>query len=113
MASMRKSRSSIPMWTCVPKMSSCWARSCRSCLTPMYRSSGVISCVIQLENGCVPSAAILSPWRAADLGAALHHRLVQLQLHLLHHQVVAGEDLGDVRSELARLRIDDLIFFFD
>ena len=34
MASMRNSRSSMPMWTWVPKMSSCWARSCMSCLTP-------------------------------------------------------------------------------
>src|ERR1041384_4727026 len=62
---MRKSRSSIPMWTWVPKMRSRCARSCRSSRTPIYRSSGVISWSCQEENGWLPAAATLRPCLAA------------------------------------------------
>src|SRR5512140_480160 len=58
---MRNSGSSIPMCTCVPKISSDCASSAMSAFTPMYRSSGVISCVTHEENGCVPAAATRSP----------------------------------------------------
>ncbi len=51
--------------------------------------------------------------RAADLGADLDDGLVQLGLHLLEEAVVRLEDLGDVRRQLARLRVDDLVLFLD
>jgi hypothetical protein len=38
---------------------------------------------------------------------------VQLRLDLLEDDVIALEDLGDVRAELARNGIDDLVFLFD
>ena len=115
----------MPMCTWVPKISSRCARSCMSSFTPRYRSSGVISCFIQDENGWVPAAAILSPFargqldhraaevhqlgphlggRAADLGADLDDGLVQLGLHLLQEAVVRLQDLGDVRGQLSGLR---------
>ena len=51
--------------------------------------------------------------RAAHLRADFHHRLVKLRLHLADRDVVALQHLGDVRPELARLRIDDLILLLD
>src|SRR5689334_6878839 len=49
----------------------------------------------------------------ADLAAHFHHRLMQLRLDLLEHEMVALEDLGDVGAKLAGLGIDDLVLFFD
>ncbi len=51
--------------------------------------------------------------RLAHAGADLHDGLVQLRLHLTQDQVVVLEDLGDVRAQLPRLRIDDLVLFLD
>jgi len=50
---------------------------------------------------------------ATDLAPDLDHRLMQLGLHLLEDEMIALEDLGDVRAELARLGIDDLVLFLD
>jgi hypothetical protein len=38
---------------------------------------------------------------------------VQLRLHLFENEMVALEDLGDVRAELPRPRVDDLVLFLD
>src|SRR3989454_7981217 len=51
--------------------------------------------------------------RPAHRGADLHDRLMQLGLHLGQHQVIPGEELGDVRLELARRGIDDLVLLLD
>ena len=50
----------------------------------------------------------------ADAGADFDHRLMHLRLDLLaedHPPLV--DHLGDVRAQLARLRVDDLKLFFD
>src|SRR5207248_3444578 len=52
--------------------------------------------------------------RLADVRADLDDRLVELRLHLLaQDQLPLLEQLGDVRAQLARLGIDDLVLFFD
>ena len=51
---------------------------------------------------------------AANAGADFHHRLDHLGLDLLAEQHLAFfEDLGDVRTQLACLWIDDLKLLFD
>src|SRR6185369_14820975 len=51
---------------------------------------------------------------ATDAGAHFDHRLDHLGLDLFAQQHLAFfEYLGDVRAQLARLRIDDLKFLFD
>jgi hypothetical protein len=51
---------------------------------------------------------------AANLGADFHSRLVQLGFDLfLQHHFAIGQDLLNVRTQLARLGIDDLQFFLD
>src|SRR5438477_3351421 len=51
---------------------------------------------------------------AADLGAELDHRLMHLRLNVLfQNHFAAGENLLNVRTQLARFRIDDLEFFLD
>ncbi len=51
---------------------------------------------------------------AANLGVQFHDRLVQLGFGaLLQNQFAVGQNLLDVRTQLARFRIDDLEFFFD
>src|ERR1043165_4014844 len=51
---------------------------------------------------------------ATNSGPDLDHRLNHFRLDLLAQQHLAFfEDLGDVRTEFARLRIDDLKFLFD
>src|SRR5205823_7556185 len=50
----------------------------------------------------------------ADLGAEFHHRLMHLGLDVLfQNHFAAGKNLLNVRTQLARLRIDDLEFLFD
>src|SRR4029077_13053595 len=51
--------------------------------------------------------------RPAYRGADLHDRLVQLGLHLGQNQMIASEELRDVRFQLARRGIDDLVLFLD
>src|SRR3954468_4492490 len=52
--------------------------------------------------------------RAANLRAPFDDRLVQLRLDLLLEDEPARlQDLRDVRAQLARDRIDDLVFFLD
>jgi hypothetical protein len=51
--------------------------------------------------------------RTTDRGPDLDDGLVQLGLHLPHHQVIVLEDLRDVGLKLTRLGIDDLVFLFD
>ena len=51
--------------------------------------------------------------RPADRRADLDDRLVQLRLHLPEEAVVVLEELRDVRLQLASLRVDDLVLFFD
>src|SRR3989441_2553691 len=46
-------------------------------------------------------------------GADLHDRLIQLGLHLGQDQMISGEELRDVRFELARRGIDDLVLLLD
>ena len=100
----------------------------------MYRSSGVISWVSHDENGWVPAAAMTRPLlpassitvprrrtssaRAsagvlADSSADLDHRLVQLRLDLAQQEMIAVENLGDVRLQLPGFGIDDLVLFLD
>ncbi len=52
---------------------------------------------------------------AADAGADLDHRLVHLGLHaLVQEQLALLDDFGvDVRAQIARDRIDGLVFLFD
>ena len=60
------------------------------------------------------SSARASAGRLADLGADLDHRLVQFGLDLLAEDELALlEDLRDVRLQLPRLRVDDLVLFLD
>ena len=95
----------------------------------------MIGTLAQCEIGCVPDAAIrrpfslvslmISPRRrvtsrracvdvGADRRADLDDRLVHLALDLVLQPLLAfGKHLGDVRLQLARLRIDDLKLFFD
>jgi hypothetical protein len=49
----------------------------------------------------------------AHLASHLDHGLVQLGLHFLEHEVITFENLGDVRSELPRGGVDDLVLFLD
>ena len=50
----------------------------------------------------------------ANRRAHFDDRIVQLAFHLVFKTRLAHlEHLGDVRFQLARLRIDDLKFFFD
>ena len=100
----------------------------------MYRSRGVISCSIQLENGWLAAATTRSPFLAArsitsrlsrtssaaglgggpaHRGADLDHRLMELGLHFAQQHRVFLEDLRDVGAECARGRVDDLIFLLD
>ena len=52
--------------------------------------------------------------RIANLGAELDHRLVHLGFDLLlEHHLAAFENLLNVRTQLARLRIDDGKFLLD
>jgi hypothetical protein len=53
--------------------------------------------------------------RVADGRTQLYHGLVQLrfQLALDHHYLVVVQKLGNEGAQLARLRVDDLIFFFN
>src|SRR5256885_5306769 len=50
---------------------------------------------------------------ATDPTPHLDHRLMQLRLDLLEHEMVAIQNLRYVGTELASLGIDDLILFFD
>src|SRR5690349_8255577 len=51
---------------------------------------------------------------ATNASPDLDHRLNHFRLDLLAEQHLAFlEDLGDVRTQFARLRIDDLKFFLD
>ena len=51
---------------------------------------------------------------AANLGAQLDDRLMHLRFDvLLQKHFAVGQDLLDMRTQLARLRIDDLKFLFD
>ena len=52
---------------------------------------------------------------AADLGADLDDRLMHLRLdRLVQRQLGLGKDLrGDVRAQIARLRINRLVFLFN
>jgi hypothetical protein len=52
-------------------------------------------------------------WTSAHLAPDFDHRLVQLGLHFFEDQVIALEDLRDVRPELACGGVDDLVLFFD
>ncbi len=52
--------------------------------------------------------------RIANLSAELHHGLVHLGFDLLfEHDLAALEDFLNVRTQLARLRIDQLKFLFN
>ena len=95
----------------------------------------MISWFIHDEIGCVPAARIFRPClsakrrdraaQASDLGARLGHgaagpradlddALVHLGLDLLAQDHLAAlKNLGDIRAQLARLGIDDLVFLFD
>jgi hypothetical protein len=51
---------------------------------------------------------------SADVGVQLHYRLVQLWFNaLFQNHFAVCQDLLDVRTQLPRLRIDDLEFFFN
>src|SRR5690242_14513540 len=50
--------------------------------------------------------------RPADLAPHVPVRLMQLRLRLRERRMVLLKDLRDVRLELARVRIDDLVFLF-
>src|SRR5437763_16060904 len=50
---------------------------------------------------------------ATDPTPHLDHRLMQLRLDLLEHEMVAIQNLRYVGTELASLGIDDRILFFD
>jgi hypothetical protein len=50
---------------------------------------------------------------SAYFGADLQHALVQFRLDLAEHQVVFLQNLRDIRAQLARFRVDDLVLFFD
>ena len=51
---------------------------------------------------------------AANVGPQFRDRLVELRLNLLlQNQFAVSQDLLDVRTQLARLRIDNLEFLFD
>ena len=51
---------------------------------------------------------------AANLGADFHNRLVQLRFDLLlYNDFTVGENLLNVRTQFARLGIDELQFFLD
>jgi len=51
---------------------------------------------------------------AANLGVQFHDRLVQLGFGaLLQNQFAVGQNLLDVRTQLARFRIDNLEFLLD
>src|SRR5438093_838797 len=59
---MRSSRSGIPTWTCIPKMSSSRMTSCISSSRVRYRSCSVTSWSCHIANGCVPA----EPSRRSD-----------------------------------------------
>src|SRR6185503_3337925 len=50
---------------------------------------------------------------ATHLASDFYHRLVKLRLHLLEDEVIAVQNLGDIRTELACGGIDYLVLFLD